>query len=278
VFPTFEFYVDQFRIFAEMIPKEGCYIYCKDDIVLQEMSETAKIAAPKIGYGVHPHRIENGITCLLPKEQNACHSSLVTCHSSLVTEIPLQIFGKHNLTNINAARLACNAAGVSDEQFYAAIQTFKGASNRLELIRKNKTCAIYKDFAHSPSKLKATVDALKEQFPHRKLVACMELHTFSSLTEKFLEQYAGAMDCADVGIIFFNPEAVAHKKLPPITSEMIFNAFQRSDLEVFHTNKQLEERLLSMSCTDTVFAFMSSGNFGGIDLKRVGERVLQIFL
>ena len=139
----------------------------------------------------------------------------------------------------------------------------------MELLRKNETCAIYKDFAHSPSKLKATVEALKAQFPHRKLVACMELHTFSSLTEKFLEQYAGAMDCADVGIIFFNPETVAHKKLPPISSEMIFNAFQRNDLKVYNTAKQLEESILAMNATDTVFAFMSSGNFGGMDLKGV---------
>ena len=259
VFPTFEFYVEQFKIFAEMIPENGCYIYCKDDIVLQEMTENANIRAKKFGYSVHPHHIIDGVTFLnvpsVETDGNGNH------------EIPLQIFGKHNLTNINAARLACNAIGVSDEQFYTAIQTFKGASNRLELLFKNETCAIYKDFAHSPSKLKATVDALKTQFPERKLVACMELHTFSSLTEKFLEQYAGAMDNADVGIIFFNPETVAHKKLPPITSEMIFNAFQRSDLEVFHTAKPLEERIISMNFGNTVFAFMSSGNFGGVDLN-----------
>ena len=183
------------------------------------------------------------------------------------------VFGKHNLTNINAARLACNAIGITNEHFYAAIQSFKGASNRLELLFKNETCAVYKDFAHSPSKLKATVEALKAQFPKRKLVACMELHTFSSLTEKFLEQYIGAMDCADVGIIFFNPETVAHKKLPPITSEMIFNAFQRSDLEIFHSKEQLENRILTMNCLDTVFAFMSSGNFGGMDLKTIAKEI-----
>ena len=257
VFPTFEFYVDQFKIFAEMIPDYGSYIYCKDDIVVQEMSESAKIRAPKTGYGIHPHRVENGVTFL----------------QTALGEFPLQIFGKHNLTNINAARLACRAVGVTDEQFYTAIQTFKGASNRLELLHKNETCAIYKDFAHSPSKLKATVEALKTQFPHRKLVACMELHTFSSLTEKFLEQYAGAMDCADIGIIFFNPETVAHKKLPPITAEMIFNAFQRSDLEIYHTAKQLEERILAMSNLETVFAFMSSGNFGGVNLQQLAEEL-----
>jgi UDP-N-acetylmuramate: L-alanyl-gamma-D-glutamyl-meso-diaminopimelate ligase len=258
VFPTFEFYIDQFKIFAEMIPESGRYFYCKDDVVLQEMSETANILAPKTGYSVHPHTIVDGVT-FLTTEMGA---------------IPLQIFGKHNLTNINAARLACSAIGIPDEQFYYAIQTFKGASNRLELLRKNATCAIYKDFAHSPSKLQATVEALKVQFPHRKLVACMELHTFSSLTEKFLEQYAGAMDCADVGVIFFSPETVAHKKLPPITTEMIFNAFQRSDLEVYHTAQQLEERILGMSSIDTVFAFMSSGNFGGINLQGLAGKLL----
>jgi UDP-N-acetylmuramate: L-alanyl-gamma-D-glutamyl-meso-diaminopimelate ligase len=226
--------------------------------VLNELGETANISATKVGYGVHPHFIENGITFL----------------QTNVGNIPLQIFGKHNLTNINAARLACNAVGISDMQFYNAIQSFKGASNRLELLGKNETCAIYKDFAHSPSKLKATVEALKAQFPHRKLIACMELHTFSSLTEKFLEQYAGAMNAADLGIIFFDPEAVAHKRLPPITTEMIFNAFQRSDLEVLHETKQLEERILSMSSFNRVFAFMSSGNFGGLYLKGLAEKIL----
>jgi len=260
VFPTFEFYVEQFKIFAEMIPENGAYIYCNDDKVLQEMSNNADIRAKKMSYDVHPHYIENGVTFL----------------ETPVGNIPLQIFGKHNLTNINAARLACNAAGVSNEQFYNAIQTFKGASNRLELLGKNDTCAIYKDFAHSPSKLKATVEALKAQFLHRKLVACMELHTFSSLTEQFLEQYAGTMNAADVGIIFFNPEAVAHKKLPPISSEMIYKAFQRSDLEVINTAKQLEDRILKIERKDTVFAFMSSGNFGGMNLQELKEKILNL--
>jgi UDP-N-acetylmuramate: L-alanyl-gamma-D-glutamyl-meso-diaminopimelate ligase len=268
VFPTFPFYVEQFKIFAEMIPETGSYIYCKDDEVLQEMSDHANIRAGKIGYSVHPHRIENGTTFLLSKPTVERHES------SVAKEIPLQIFGKHNLTNLNAALLACNAVGVTNEQFFDAIRSFKGASNRLELLRKNDTCAIYKDFAHSPSKLKATVEALKEQFPHRKLVACMELHTFSSLTEKFLEQYAGAMNSADAGIIFFNPETVAHKKLPPITSEMIYRAFQRDDLEVFHTAKQLAERILTMNSVNTVFAFMSSGNFGGLNLREIAEKII----
>ncbi|MDR0207358.1 MAG: Mur ligase domain-containing protein [Bacteroidales bacterium] len=259
VFPTFEFYVEQFKIFAEMIPENGYYIYCKDDVVLQEMSDRANIkASTKVGYCVHPHFIENGTSFLETEFGN----------------LSLKIFGKHNLTNINAARLACRAVGVSDKQFYSAVQSFNGASNRLELLRKSETCAIYKDFAHSPSKLKATVEALKAQFPGRKLVACMELHTFSSLTENFLQQYAGAMDCADVGIIFFNPETVAHKKLPPISSEMILNAFKRNNLEVFHTTNQFVERIIAMNSTDTVFAFMSSGNFGDVNLLQLAENIM----
>jgi UDP-N-acetylmuramate: L-alanyl-gamma-D-glutamyl-meso-diaminopimelate ligase len=289
VFPTFEYYVEQFKIFAEMIPKDGYYIYCKDDTVLKKMTENANISAKKIGYGVHLHRIENGISFLkipsvetdgnrvetdgnrVETDGNRVETDVIFGN---VTEIPLQIFGKHNLTNLNAARLTCNAIGVSDEQFYAAIQTFKGASKRLELLGKNETCAIYKDFAHSPSKLKATVEALKVQFPNRKLVACMELHTFSSLTEQFLEQYGGAMDSADLGIIFFSPDTIAHKKLPPITTEVIYNAFQRNDLEIFHTTKQLEERILSIISKNSVFAFMSSGNFGGMNLQQLANKIL----
>jgi UDP-N-acetylmuramate: L-alanyl-gamma-D-glutamyl-meso-diaminopimelate ligase len=265
VFPTFEFYIEQFKIFAEMIPKDGHYIYCKDDTVLKEMTENANICAKKIGYGVHQHRIENGVSLLrVPSVKT----------DGNIIDIPLQVFGKHNLTNLNAARLTCNTIGVSDEQFYAAIQTFKGASNRLELLGKSKICAIYKDFAHSPSKLKATVEALKVQFPNRKLLACMELHTFSSLAERFLEQYAGTMDSADLGMIFFSPETIAHKKLPPITTEAIFKAFQRNDLEVFHTTKQLEERILSINSKDSVFAFMSSGNYGGLNLQQLANKIL----
>jgi len=258
VFPTFDLYVEQFKIFAEMIPKEGHYIYCKEDEELCKMSKNANILAKKIGYEVHPHYIENGITFL----------------KTHIGTIPLHIFGKHNVTNINAARLACIAAGVSNEEFYGAIQTFKGASNRLELICKNDTCAFFKDFAHSPSKLKATVEALKTQFPNRKLVACMELHTFSSLSELFLKQYAQTMNRADVAIIFLNHKTVTHKKLTPISYEMVHRAFQRYDLEVFYNASELENRILKMERVNTVFAFMSSGNFGGILLKELAEVII----
>jgi UDP-N-acetylmuramate: L-alanyl-gamma-D-glutamyl-meso-diaminopimelate ligase len=259
VFPTFDFYVEQFKIFAEMIPENGSFIFCQDDFELNKLSKTIQLKN-KIGYSVHPYVIKNGITYL--------------CTSN--GEVPLKIFGKHNLSNINAAKQVCTSVGVTDEQFYHAISTFKGASNRLELMTKNNFCAVYKDFAHSPSKLRATVEAVREQYPDRKLIACMELHTFSSLTKQFLNEYKGCMDTADTAIVFYNPEAVAHKKLPPIDIFMIFDAFGRKDLIVLNESKELESKLLSFDKTGTVFLLMSSGNFNGIQIKELSEKIVHL--
>jgi len=259
VFPTFENYVEQFEIFAKMIPQDGQLIYCQEDEELRKLG--AKITNTTCHpYGVHPYVIRDGVTYLKHGDK----------------ETPLQIFGKHNLMNINAARLACNAVGVTDEQFYEAIASFKGASKRLELIAKTKECAAYKDFAHSPSKLKATINAVREQYPDRKLVACMELHTFSSLTEEFLRQYAHAMDEADTAMVYYSPAAVAHKKLPPIHPEMIFKAFQRDDLKIFNDSEVLKKTLMSMDWHKSVLLLMSSGNFDGINLNQFGEKIVSL--
>ena len=258
VFPTFEIYVKQFEIFAGMVPENGTYIYCNDDDVLREMS--AKINVPsKVPYSVHPHRIAGGVTYLLTD----------------FGDVPLQIFGRHNLANLNAAKAAVLAVGVSESGFYKAISTFKGASKRLELIARNDNdnCLVYKDFAHSPSKLKATISAVREQYPEHKLVACMELHTFSSLTEEFLKQYAGCMDCADIPIVFFDPHAVAHKKLPPLHAEAVSKAFDNDKMEVFDDSNKLKTRLLNENHYNTVFLLMSSGNFGGIDVDAWGREL-----
>lgn len=257
VFPTFDIYVKQFEIFANMIPADGRFIFCDDDKVLSEMSKKVT-NTQKFPYNVHPYHIQDGISYLETASGN----------------IPLQIFGRHNLTNLNAARLACQAVGISNEQFYKAIATFKGASKRLELVDKNERCSVFKDFAHSPSKLKATVDAVKEQFPDRKLIACMELHTFSSLTQEFLKEYKGAMDKADEGIVFFDPHAIAHKKLPPITSEMIFDAFNRNDLEIFNDSNTLTNRLLIHQNEKNIYLLMSSGNFGGINIDELAKKIV----
>ena len=179
----------------------------------------------------------------------------------------LQIFGDHNLQNLNAARLACKELGVSDADFYQQISTFKGASNRLELIKRTATSVIYKDFAHSPSKLRATSSAMKKQFKGRKLVACMELHTFSSLNEEFLKQYKRCMDKPDTAIVYFSPEAIAHKKLEPITTEQVLASFGREDLLVFTNSKELEDYLKSLNWNNQNLLMMSSGNFKGMELK-----------
>ena len=257
VFPTFENYVDQFRIFAKMIPQNGQLIYCQEDEELRKLGTeiTNTVCKP---YGVHPYVIRDGVTYLV--------------HDN--NETPLQIFGKHNLMNINAARLACNALGVTNEEFYEAIASFKGASKRLELVAKTTECAVYKDFAHSPSKLKATINAVREQYPDRKLVACMELHTFSSLTEEFLKQYAHAMDEADTAMVYYSPAAVQHKKLPPIHPEMIFDAFQRKDLSVFNDSNLLRDKLLETDWHHSVLLLMSSGNFDGINLNEFGKKIV----
>lgn len=259
VFPTFDIYVKQFEIFANMIPADGRFIYCQDDEELPKLSE--KITGTnKQPYGVHPYHIDNGISYL----------------ETEYGDIPLQIFGKHNLTNLNAARYACESVGVSAENFYKAIATFKGASKRLELVAKNEVCNVYKDFAHSPSKLKATIAAVREQFPTRHLIACMELHTFSSLTEEFLKQYDGAMREADEAIVYFSPEAIALKKLPPITAEMIMKAFGREDLTVFSDSSAMKEKLMQINPENTVLLMMSSGNFNGINVNELGEKIISL--
>lgn len=259
VFPTFDIYVKQFEIFANMIPADGRFIYCQDDEELPKLSE--KITGTnKQPYGVHPYHIDNGISYL----------------ETEYGDIPLQIFGKHNLTNLNAARYACESVGVSAENFYKAIATFKGASKRLELVAKNEVCNVYKDFAHSPSKLKATIAAVREQFPTRHLIACMELHTFSSLTEEFLKQYDGAMREADEAIVYFSPEAIALKKLPPITAEMIMKAFGREDLTVFNDSSAMKEKLMQINPDNTVLLMMSSGNFNGINVNELGKKIISL--
>lgn len=254
VFPTFDNYVEQFRIFVNLISENGVLVYCAEDAEVKKVAEETSNNIKKLPYSVPEHTIENGVTTLVP-------------HPS--SFVPLSIFGKHNLMNLNGARMVCNQIGVSDEMFYEAIQSFKGASNRLELLFKNEHTTIFRDFAHSPSKLKATTAAVKEQYPNRKLIACMELHTFSSLNEDFLAEYKGAMDKADVAIVYYNPHTIEHKKLKPITTEQVKNAFARNDLQVFTNSQELMNALKAAGFYDTNLLLMSSGNYDGVDVKNI---------
>ena len=236
------------------LPADGSIIYCKEDPEVVIVCTNAPSGVNQLPYGIPSHEIVDGITYLTHDGQR----------------ISLQIFGNHNLMNLEGARLVCNQIGVNDEQFYQAISTFKGAARRLELVVKNDHVTIFKDFAHSPSKLKATTQAVKEQFGNRKVIACMELHTFSSLNANFLDEYAGAMDAADTAIVFFNPHTIAHKKLAAISADQVKQAFKRSDLLVFDDSKTLENYLKNLNFKNDVLLMMSSGTFDGMDLKAFG--------
>ena len=256
VFPTFDNYVEQFRKFISLIEKDGKLIYCENDEVLNKLAkENINRSIEQISYGIPEHTIENGITSITSEGK----------------PIPIKIFGNHNLMNLNGARLICNSIGINNDEFYKAISDFKGAAKRLELVRLTDNFAMYKDFAHSPSKLKATVSAMKQQFVHRELIACMELHTFSSLTEEFLNEYKGAMSEADKAIVYFNPHTIAHKKLKPITEEQVKIAFDREDIQTFTNSDLLVQYLTSIEWKNKNLLMMSSGNFDGIDFNKLSE-------
>lgn len=258
VFPTFDNYVEQFRIFVDLIEPKGSLVYCALDAEVKKVGDKARADIKKFPYAIPAYTIENGTTYLIVDSK----------------KIPLEIFGEHNLMNLNAARLCCNQVGITDEQFYEAIQSFSGAAKRLELIKKNTVTAVYKDFAHSPSKLKATTQAVKKQFPDRKLIACMELHTFSSLNENFLKEYDGAMALADEAFVYFNPHTIEHKKLKPITETQVKQAFGGNNITVYTDSKELLNDLLKKDFKAKNLLMMSSGNFDGIDFKELGEKVV----
>jgi len=257
VFPTFENYIEQFSIFVNLIEKNGSLVYCEKDEQVKKVCEKARADIKKYPYSIPEHFIEDGITYLMVNDKN----------------LPLLVFGDHNLMNLNGARLVCNQLKISDELYYQAIQSFGGAAKRLELVKKNATTAVYKDFAHSPSKLKATTQAVKIQFPNRKLIACMELHTFSSLNEEFLAQYNSAMALADEAIVYFNPHTIAHKKLTSISEEQVKKAFGGNNLKVYTDSNLLLKDLLKMNFDNKNLLMMSSGNFDGIDFKELGNSV-----
>ena len=261
VFPTFENYVEQFRIFVGLIEKSGVLVYCNNDKEVRAVSEGARADIKKIPYGIPEHTVEKGETIIYAADK---------AH----TAYPLLVFGDHNLMNLNGARLVCNQVGVSDTDFYKAIGTFKGAAKRMELVSKKADFAFYKDFAHSPSKLRATTAALKAQFPDRKLIACMELHTFSSLNENFLREYGGAMELADEAFVYFNPHTIAHKKLEAISPEQVKKAFGGANLKVFTVSAELIETLKKMNWKGKNLLMMSSGNFDGVDFKKLGDSLL----
>ena len=258
VFPTFENYIKQFHIFAESIDKEGTLIFCKEDKNLNNMVNLNSYSCQLIPYNTHNHLIEKSNTILIDKDN---------------IRYPIEIFGIHNLQNLKAAQLVCEKIGVDKTDFYNSIADFKGASKRMELVMANNYSAFYKDFAHSPSKLKATTNALKHQFPNRTLIACMELHTFSSLNSEFLKLYFKSMVAADVAYVYYNIETIKHKKLENIDEQDVYNAFGTSNLKVFTSSKDLQDQLFSQNWDNSNLLMMSSGNFDGLDFDNIAKNI-----
>lgn len=260
VFPTFDNYLEQFRIFIDKIEEGGHLIYNDTDAILKELVEThARTGIHYHPYNVLPHSIENGVT-------------KVSIDGS---EAGLKVFGNHNLLNMNAAWLVCRQLGISASAFAEAISSFTGAAKRLELLAKNKDTAFYRDFAHAPSKVKATIDAVKNQFPNKKLIAVLELHTYSSLNEAFMKEYNGVMNEADEAAVFYSQHALELKRMPPLPKATVEQGFKKDGLQVFNDRPSLENWLQGLDYKNAIVVFMSSGNYDGIDTEVFARTITQ---
>jgi UDP-N-acetylmuramate: L-alanyl-gamma-D-glutamyl-meso-diaminopimelate ligase len=258
VFPTYENYLDQFRIFIAQTLDGGSLIYCSEDPEVTRLVESFGRMLQCIPYALHPYRTSHGKTCLIDGEK----------------EYPVAVFGRHNMQNISAAKKVCEMLGINDEMFFGAIRHFRGAGKRMQLLQENEHTSVYLDFAHAPSKVKATTSALKELYPERWLTAVLELHTFSSLNADFLPQYSGTMQAADKAIAYFNPHTVAHKKLPEISADQVKEAFRQKDLWVYTDAWKLIKDLQDSEWKGSNLLIMTSGNFDGQDLDQLAASLM----
>ncbi len=259
VFPTFDEYVRQFEALADATPKGGSLVYNEEDDLLTVICRKERDDVQQIEYKTPKYEIKNGVTILSKEEP----------------PVSLQIFGKHNLNNLNGARAICYKIGITPAMFNEAIESFKGAANRLELLEKSDSTVVFKDFAHAPSKLKATTSAVKEQFPKHEVVAVLELHTFSSLNKQFLPQYKDCFENADIPLVYYNPKTIEHKKLEAISPEEVQNAFNNKKLRIFTNSDELKNALLSLNLNNKVVLLMTSGNFDGISLRDFAKEIVQ---
>jgi UDP-N-acetylmuramate: L-alanyl-gamma-D-glutamyl-meso-diaminopimelate ligase len=261
VFPTFENYVEQFEIFVNQITKGGILVYNEEDEAVKSVAEGTDNPIRKIAYQTPSYSVENGTTLLDTPEG----------------PMPIEVFGAHNLSNLAGAKWICQCMGVDEAEFYEAIAGFKGASKRLEKIAESANKVAYKDFAHSPSKVSATTKAVKAQYPDRKLVACLELHTYSSLNAEFLKEYEGALDAADVAVVFYSPDAVKIKRLEEVTYDQIAQSFKRDDLIIYTNPKEFKDFLFDSfredGMSNSALLLMSSGNYGGLNFDEVKHLV-----
>lgn len=257
VFPTYENYVEQFSIFVNSITNGGIMVYNEEDAEVKRVVEEAPSPIKKYPYSTPNYRIENGTTFI----------------ETALGEMPLEIFGKHNLQNLAGAKWICQHIGVDEADFYEAIASFRGASKRLEKIAESESTVVFKDFAHSPSKVEATTNAVKNQYAGKNILACLELHTYSSLNAEFLKGYKGALNSANKAVVFYSPHAVEIKRLEKITELQIKDAFGRDDLIVYTNLSEFREFLFQQNFENTVVLLMSSGDYGGLDFNKFKELI-----
>jgi len=258
VFPTFDVYLEQFVIFIGKIEPAGLLIYNETDEILKRLVVEHK--RPDIRYqpyGIPPNRVKNGITTVRIND----------------VEASLRVFGNHNLLNLNAAYHACKEVGVAADDYVTAISMFTGASKRLEVLASNSHTTFYRDFAHAPSKVKATIEAVKQQYTERKLIAVLELHTYSSLNEEFMKEYSGAMDKADDAVVFYANHALELKRMPPLPKQKVQDGFNKVGLLVMNDKQELLNWLSQQSFADSNVLLMSSGNYDGLDVVTFAKNI-----
>lgn len=257
VFPTKENYIKQFEIFINQIEKEGTLIYCSDDNMVRSLAENCRSDIRKIPYDLPEHEIIKGMCYMIDGADR----------------YEIQVFGRHNLLNLNAAKYICNHIGITDKDFLMAIKTFSGAAKRLELLKENKSVSVFKDFAHAPSKLKASIEAVKSRNPERELIAVMELHTYSSLNKEFLPEYKASMDLAGTAVVFYDPHAFDIKRLDFLNREDVIEGFGRKDIIIINRKEDLNDFLAKIAWDNKNLLLMSSGNFGGLDLNDLATEI-----
>ncbi len=258
VFPSFDLYLDQFRIFIDKIEPGGLLIYNETDPVLKKLVEEHPAGIRKKGYGIPEHGIVQGKTNIMLEGQQAT----------------LSVFGDHNLLNLHAAWLTLKELGIDIGTFMQAISGFTGASRRLELLAANDKTNVYRDFAHAPSKVRATISAVKQQFPGRRLIAVLELHTYSSLNTAFMNEYKGSMDLADEALVFYSPHALELKRLPALPREKVYEGFGKPGLIIINEQSELLGWLRQQSYENTNLLLMSSGNYDGIDMLTFAKEIV----
>lgn len=258
VFPTFEIYLEQFAIFLQKIESGGILIYNQTDAVLNQLVQSqSRTDITYLPYQIPAHSIQEGITTITLENVSGT----------------LQVFGEHNLLNLHAAWLVCKQLGISENHFLQALRDFTGAAKRLELMASNQSTRVYRDFAHAPSKVTATLQAIRGQFPHQKIIAVLELHTFSSLNEQFLHEYEHSLDAADEALVFYSTHALELKKLPPLTKEKVQEGFNRKDLVVMQDNNELMNWLQNQDYSNSVLLLMSSGTYDGADMLTFAKTI-----